>query len=641
MIKNRVVPYTPLLVLLVLLFTSPSLATEDTYLLELQAEVREKRLWEQRQWHVLMHYKQRMLKPGVKSQVDSESFFLAPDGKTNPQSELEATLASFFAPYAETNEEHHPQCVFIARYHWMKQELNFDSKRLPQHHCSRFNNWMAKLDPDQITLIFPMAFLNNPASMFGHTLLRIDAPTQNEHTRLLAYTLGFAAHTQQERGLPFALKGLFGGYPGRFSIAPYYLRVKEYGDIENRDIWEYNLGLTPTEVRRMLMHVWELRSAHFDYYFLDENCSYHLLSMLEVARPSLHLTDRFKWWAIPADTIRTVTEAPNLLNGVKFRPARRTILYERTRQMENKLQEIAKGVGEGGILADSETLRKLPPFDQARVLELAIDYEAYLRASEKVVQKEGESSPMPMLVARSRLDVPPQTPHITAPDVRPDQGHKSTRIGISYGCEDSQHFFQLEGRPAYHDLLDPSDGFIRGAQIEFLDAAVRYWPRKNRVALERLNFINIVSVPPRDRFIQSFSWKANVGLVRMNFSDDDRPLTGHGNAGVGVSYDLPFEVMVYAFAEGEAVISDHFDEKLALGAGPSLGILFDISEWWHIGFSARLLAFTLGATSSAHDIDLTQCWDISPQSALRLKLSRKREFGSSFSTVVLSWQVYF
>ena len=304
------------------------------------------------------------------------------------------------------------------------------------------------------------------------------------------------------------MKGLFGGYPGRFSIVPYYLRVKEYGDIENRDMWEYRLGLTPTEVRRMLMHVWELRSAHFDYYFIDENCSYQLLSLLEVARPSLHLTDPFKWWAIPADTSRTVTESPDLLKGVNFRPSRRTVLHEWMGQMDGKLQDIAKGVGEGGISVDSESLQKLTPIDQARVLELAMDYEAYLRASEKEEPKEDASSPMPMLVARSRLEVPPQTPRITAPDVRPDQSHKSSRIGISYGYEDSQHFLQLDGRIAYHDLLDPPGGFIRGAQLEFLDAAVRYWPGKARVDLEHLNFINIVSVPPRDRFMKPFSWKA-------------------------------------------------------------------------------------------------------------------------------------
>ena len=632
--------FTLALALLFFLFPSSSSATENAYLLELKEKAQEKRLWEQRRWQVLMHYKPNAFGSGVKSLVDSESFFLAPDGKTDPRSELEATLAGFFAHQVKNDNNHHPQCAFIARYHWLNQELSFDPKRLQRHPCSRFHNWMSALSPHQVTLIFPVAFLNNPASMFGHTLLRIDAPTQNEHTRLLAYALSFAAHTQDERGLTYAVKGLFGGYPGRFSIVPYYLRVKEYGDIENRDIWEYRLNLTPSEVRQMLMHVWELKSAHFDYFFLDENCSYHLLSLLEVARPSLHLTDRYKWWMIPADTIRTVTEVPDILNGVTFRPARRTVIKERTQDMDSSLQKIGKGVGQGEIPVDSETLRMLPPLDQARALELAMDYEAYQRVSEKGKHKEDDFSTMPMLVARSRLDVPSQTPDINASDV-PDQGHKSRRIGIGYGYEDSLHFFQLDIRPAYHDLLDPQGGFIRGAQLEFLDAAIRYRPGKGRVNLERLNFVNIVSVPPRDRFIRPFSWKANVGLARRNFSGDDRPLTGHMNAGVGVSYDLPLKALAYAFAEGAAVVSDRFDEKVALGAGPSLGILFDASLRCRIGLTARALAFTLGSSRTTHGVSLTQRWEITPQSALRLELSQKREFGDSYSSVALSWQVFF
>jgi hypothetical protein len=316
-------------------------------------------------------------------------------------------------------------------------------------------------------------------------------------------------------------------------------------------------------------------------------------------------------------------------------------MKERARNMDSSLQEIAKGLGEGEIAVDSETLRTLPPLDQARALELAMDYEAYQRVSEKEEQKKDDFSTLPMLVARSRLDVPPQTPEINTPDVRPDHGHKSRRIGFGYGYEDSLHFFQLDIRPAYHDLLDPQAGFIRGAQLEFLDASVRYWPGKDRVNLERLNFVNIVSVPPRNRFIRPFSWKVNVGLARRNFSDDDRPLTGHVNAGVGVSYDLPLKALAYAFAEGTAVVSDRFDEKIALGAGPSLGILFDASSRCRIGLTARLLAFTLGSSRTTYDVALTQRWELTPQSALRLELSQKREFGDSYSSVALNWQVFF
>src|SRR5439155_965886 len=100
---------------------------------------------------------------------------------------------------------------------------------------------------------------------------------------------------------------------GYFSTIPYYLKVQEYRDIENRDIWEYRLNFSDGQIRRMLMHAWELGNASFDYYFFKENCSYHLLSLLEVADPSLSLTDRFLFWTVPADTVRLITQQPVLV----------------------------------------------------------------------------------------------------------------------------------------------------------------------------------------------------------------------------------------------------------------------------------------------------------------------------------------
>ncbi len=104
------------------------------------------------------------------------------------------------------------------------------------------------------------------------------------------------------------LKGIFGGYQGFFSTIPYYSKVQEYRDIENRDIWEYRLNLAPEHIHRLLMHTWEMGNAYFDYYFFKENCAYHILSLLEVANPQFHLTDQFHFWTIPADTIRLLIQ---------------------------------------------------------------------------------------------------------------------------------------------------------------------------------------------------------------------------------------------------------------------------------------------------------------------------------------------
>ena len=84
--------------------------------------------------------------------------------------------------------------------------------------------------------------------MFGHTFLRIDQKGQTEQTRLLAYTINYAADVPSDAGLWYPIKGIFGGFKGFFSTPPYYLKVQEYRDIENRDMWEYRLTVLGSAV---------------------------------------------------------------------------------------------------------------------------------------------------------------------------------------------------------------------------------------------------------------------------------------------------------------------------------------------------------------------------------------------------------
>ena len=51
--------------------------------LEFIAKTRASRLWEDRYWHLLLHYKPSFI--GVKSEVVNREFFLSPKGRTNPQ----------------------------------------------------------------------------------------------------------------------------------------------------------------------------------------------------------------------------------------------------------------------------------------------------------------------------------------------------------------------------------------------------------------------------------------------------------------------------------------------------------------------------------------------------------------------------
>ena len=195
-------------------------------------------LSEEPYWLKLGHYLPATLSD-YKSTVDSEAFFLSVDGKTNPEAELNATFNAFYNADDTTKAE--MRCRYPARFTWLEQQQD----RVAILNCPEMNDWKEVLDPAGMTLVFPTAFMNNPSSMFGHTLLRIDAKDQTRHKELVAFAVNFAAEPQtNDNAALYALKGLAGSYPGRFTVMPYYRKVREYNDIESRDIWEYKLKLS-------------------------------------------------------------------------------------------------------------------------------------------------------------------------------------------------------------------------------------------------------------------------------------------------------------------------------------------------------------------------------------------------------------
>ncbi|MFQ5633671.1 MAG: DUF4105 domain-containing protein, partial [bacterium] len=115
---------------------------------------------QKRAWHLLLHYREDVW-GNVEGQEDGPDFYNAPDGKTNPEAELAATLKSFFRrPESLKAGAEHPQCNFPARYKWLKKELSFDSRRLPEVSCSRLEGWLANLNPEKITLVFSSFYMN-------------------------------------------------------------------------------------------------------------------------------------------------------------------------------------------------------------------------------------------------------------------------------------------------------------------------------------------------------------------------------------------------------------------------------------------------------------------------------------------------
>ncbi len=598
-----------LLILLGAFFTAPLLTfaepVADDYREQLVEQARLSRLADEREWHLLLHYKANLF-GGVTSEQDDPGFFMSPSGKDDPQAELDATIRQFFLSDPVARSKQPAQCAFIARYHWLNERLRFDPVRLPPLRCERFELWRAELNPQGISLIFPAAFMNNPASMFGHTFLRVDQKGQTEQTRILAYTIDYAAQVPPDVGLEYAFKGIFGGYQGHFSTPPYYIKVQAYRDIENRDMWEYRLNLTPAQIDRLLRHAWELGNAYFDYFFFKENCSYHILSLLEYADPALHLRDHFYLWTIPADTVRIVVSQPDMVMSTQYRPSRSTLIRRKRDVLTSEERTLSRKLMDDPTAAREPAFTDLPIGRRALVLDVASDYLRY-KSESKSERHENDDPEVKVykqrnrdiLAERSRLLVPSEPLAIQPFTEQPDAGHRTSRATLGAGWRNDDTFEEASARLAYHDLLDPGKGYTPDAQIELGAVTVRHYNRAEQARLERVTAVNIVSLTPIDELFRAPSWKINVGMNTIRHNGCQLCSNGVVNVGAGAAAETQlFKREVYfAFAEAEGNYSAAYEERHRVGGGGTVGMLADMTDRWKVMVSGSYLRYALGETT--------------------------------------------
>ncbi|RMH35911.1 MAG: DUF4105 domain-containing protein [Nitrospirae bacterium] len=578
--------------------THASESRPSSYLDALIQRAQTLRLADQRYWHLLLHYRPTWT-GAYESEVDDPGFFLAEDGKIDPSSELEATLRAFFRDEPVGRSKQPARCAFVARFEWLKRQLAIDETRLPVQSCDRFEQWLAEFHAKSVTLIFASAFMNNPSSMFGHTFLRIDQAGQTPDTRLLAYTINYAADVPPDVGIEYAFKGMSGGYRGYFSTMPYYMKVKEYRDLENRDLWEYRLNLSEEQIVNLLRHAWELGNAYFDYYFFKENCSYHLLSLLEVADPSLHLTDRFTWWTIPADTVRLLTSQLGLVRDVVYRPSRSTqIIRSRERfSPEENLWLIR--ILETPAMIQHAQFQALEPSRRVKVLDLASDILRYKIGVDPEDASRYRTVRREVLIARSRIPIPSRPLTIEPWTRQPEMGHGTSRLTLGVGWREDELFEEIAIRPAYHDLLDPEPGYTPGAQIEALALHVRHYATRNQVRIERFTLLDIVSLAPMDDIFRAPSWKIKIGQESLRRRTCRYCSNGNLNGGIGAAMQWSElgRPILFGFAELDANVSSAFQPNYRIGGGGTVGFLAHPHPRWGILITGAYLYFPLGERS--------------------------------------------
>jgi hypothetical protein len=621
---------------LALLLPAGRAGAHDLALAGLQQQARARRLHATRTWQVLLHYR-RTATGAYRSDADGARFFNAGwRGKHDPAAELHATLAAFARPPAvidprRPEETEHPQCRFPARWAWLKQTLGITAQQIPEQPCALFARWRQAFSPERVTLVFASSYLASPASIYGHTFLRLSRASMRDGeggagslaapNPLLDYIINFAADADTSNGFIYATKGLLGGFKGQFYVMPYYMKIQEYSNIESRDLWEYELSLTPPQAERLLQHAWETRSTHFEYFFFSENCSYFLLELLEAAVPSLRLTDEFPAHVIPADTVRAVLAVPGLVVSRWPRPALLAQLSARRGLLSPAEIAAAERLAAGGGAA-RPALDPLPPPRQALVLDAASDLLRYREGLEAAdpgpvfARKERE-----LLVLRGRTGQPPAALDIPPAVDAPEVGHATLRVALGGGAgRDGTAFGELGLRLALHDRLDPPPGYTANAALEMLHVRLRLEPEAGRVYPERVDLVNIVSVVPHDSWAPQQSWRVRAGARQAH----ERGCGGWDcliaeiEAGGGTALRLGRAASVHGMAESAVQAGGALPARYAVGLGAGAGLLVQEGRRARSELEAAYHYFALGERGGQTRLALGQALDLTRRAQLRL-----------------------
>jgi len=555
-------------------------------------------------WTRLLHYK-KTLTGNYLSQADGKDFFLHPNGKNNPLEELKYSIELFSQKLNPVDGD--PACEFPARFKWLNRSLG-NPWKVNFSRCEKYISFFSKLAARRASIIFSSYYLGNPNSAFGHTFIRLSRYDDREETEMLDYGINYAAEARASNPFSYAIKGLFGGFVGRFTAMPYYYKIREYSDAEFRDLWSYELKLNIEQVLEMVDHVWELGKTHFDYFYFHENCSYHLLSVIEAVAPEYDLTSNYSLFTIPADTIRLLKEK-NLVTEGKRRESTYSRLMRRSEGLSQESLNTAKNIA----LNSNEAKHVLKNQDQeksASILDVAIEAFDYYNSKEILSEKaEAKQQKFALLSARA------QNPVITQDNDSDKQLHDSpalshapTRMSYSGGYEKKHGSeFRFEFRAALHDLLDPLQGSLKEGELEMAKFALNYKQKEygnSQLIVESLSLLNLKNYQEQNFWATPLSWEIELGMRqidRMNCFDCPAPLF---SGSVGNSLLLMDKRLLIALLfNGEINLQNYFIHGYRVGIGPKIMTRLNLTEKWMMGVNAfhHTNTFRLNELLSNHE----------------------------------------
>jgi hypothetical protein len=171
--------------------------------------------------------------------------------------------------------------------------------------------------------------------------------------------------------------------------------------------------------------------------------------------------------------------------------------------------------------------------------------------------------------------------------------------------------------------------------------SARYYYHDNKLQFTKLNFIDILSISPRDEFLKPISWKATTGFVQKITKDGGEYLAYQLNLGGGFAYKYKSIGLFYGLFETDLNIGRGYRDKFAAGAGTQVGMIAKITDSWKSNLTGETLFYGLGDSFLKNKVSLAQTVSLDKKNSFNISLSWEKVNDSEVRETVVNWNYYF
>jgi hypothetical protein len=464
------------------------------------------------QWLALLHYERGVL--GARSAIHSPEFFLSERGHQDPKAELTATIAAMsVASPIESDDD--ARCRFPARRLFLARHIAAIREGLHRWgECMSFSEWSGAREVQSISLIYITGYLGNPASYFGHALIKFNFGDPASRG-LLDRTLNYGA----------ILEGWSDpvSYDGGFSEIAFHFHDREYGEIELRDMWEYELKLSAETRQFLVAHAWEILGRRYTYWFIRKNCAFRIAEALETSG-EISILPRSRPWLIPQAVVQKamgqlVGDQP-LIASVTYHPSRQSRFHARYAALTPRLRKSFRQLIASGPKFPGTQSQSRDPTERAALLDTILDYERMI--ADPKATEAGQGSERYNAALSERFDLDAQTDDPTGPlAVGPHSGRPPswTQLGVTHTSTGAHALLRI--RAAYYDALDGAAGHIPNSALTLGDISLQI--DAHAVRLRRLILLGVDSANPSVTSAEKdggTAWRIQTGLEPVRIGCD-------------------------------------------------------------------------------------------------------------------------